>query len=43
MTDVQDSVKDVLAADLAFTSEFITQDQARSIGAMAWFGEKYGD
>ena len=43
MNDVQDRVNDVLAADLAVTAEVMTQDHARSIGAMALFGEKYGD
>jgi len=43
MADVQDRVNHVLTQDLAVTAEVMTQDQARSIGAMALFGEKYGD
>ncbi|HAM24260.1 MAG TPA: alanine--tRNA ligase, partial [Actinobacteria bacterium] len=43
MLDVQDRVNDILAADLAVTAEVMSQQQARDIGAMALFGEKYGD
>jgi len=43
MADVEARVNDVLAEDLAVTAEIMTQDAARSIGAMALFGEKYGD
>jgi alanyl-tRNA synthetase len=43
LRDVEATVNDVLAADLAVTAEIMTQEQARSIGAMALFGEKYGD
>ena len=43
MADVEARVNDMLAEDLAVTAEIMTQDAARSIGAMALFGEKYGD
>ena len=33
----------MLAADLDVRAEVMTQEQARDIGAMALFGEKYGD
>ena len=33
----------MLAEDLAVHAEVMTQAQAREIGAMALFGEKYGD
>jgi alanyl-tRNA synthetase len=43
MRDVEQEVNEVLAADLAVQAEVMTQDQARASGAMALFGEKYGD
>jgi alanyl-tRNA synthetase len=43
MNDVEAMVNDVLAQDLAVHAEYMSQDQARSTGAMALFGEKYGD
>ncbi len=43
LTDVEQEVNEVLAADLAVRAEVMTQDQARAAGAMALFGEKYGD
>ncbi len=43
MMDVQDRVNEVLAADLAVTAQIMTQEEAKNIGAMALFGEKYGD
>ena len=43
MTDVEQEVNEVLAADLDVRAEVMTQDQARTAGAMALFGEKYGD
>jgi alanyl-tRNA synthetase len=43
MADVEARVNDVLAADLAVHAEYMTQDAARAAGAMALFGEKYGD
>ncbi len=43
MGDVEDRVNTLLLDDLEVTAEYMTQDQARAIGAMALFGEKYGD
>ncbi|MFC6238342.1 alanine--tRNA ligase [Longivirga aurantiaca] len=43
MADVEARVNDVLAEDLAVTAEIMSQEQARAAGAMALFGEKYGD
>jgi alanyl-tRNA synthetase len=43
MRDVEQEVNEVLSADLAVRAEIMSQDQAREIGAMALFGEKYGD
>ena len=43
LADVEARVNDVLLDNLLVTSEFMTQEQARATGAMALFGEKYGD
>ncbi len=43
MADVEDRVNTVLLDDLEVTADYMTQDQARAVGAMALFGEKYGD
>jgi alanyl-tRNA synthetase len=43
MRDVEQEVNEVLSADLAVRAEIMTQQQARDAGAMALFGEKYGD
>ncbi|MGH3444126.1 MAG: alanine--tRNA ligase, partial [Nocardioidaceae bacterium] len=43
MADVEARVNDLVLADLAVQAELMTQDEARSSGAMALFGEKYGD
>jgi alanyl-tRNA synthetase len=43
LADVEARVNDVLAEDLAVRAEIMSQDQARAAGAMALFGEKYGD
>jgi len=43
MADVEARVNDVLAQDLAVHAEYMSQEQARAAGAMALFGEKYGD
>ena len=43
MADVEARVNDVLAEDLAVHAEYMSQEAARAIGAMALFGEKYGD
>jgi alanyl-tRNA synthetase len=43
MADVESRVNSVLEQDLAVHAEYMTQDAARAAGAMALFGEKYGD
>ncbi|HEY5134927.1 MAG TPA: alanine--tRNA ligase [Candidatus Nanopelagicales bacterium] len=43
MADVEARVNDVLAEDLPVHAAYMTQDEARASGAMALFGEKYGD
>jgi alanyl-tRNA synthetase len=43
MADVEARVNDVLAEDLVVHAEYMSQEAARAIGAMALFGEKYGD
>ena len=43
LRDVEQEVNEVLAADLDVRAEVMTQDEARAAGAMALFGEKYGD
>ena len=43
LNEVESRVNTVLLDDLPVTAEYMTQDDARSIGAMALFGEKYGD
>jgi alanyl-tRNA synthetase len=43
MADVEARVNSVLLDDLPVHAEIMTQAQAREIGAMALFGEKYGD
>ena len=43
LTDVEQEVNEILAADLEVSAEIMSQEQARSVGAMALFGEKYGD
>ena len=43
MNDVEDRVNTLLLDDLVVTAENMSQEQARAIGAMALFGEKYGD
>jgi alanyl-tRNA synthetase len=43
LRDVEQRVNTLLADDLEVTAEVMTQEQARSAGAMALFGEKYGD
>ncbi len=43
MRDVEDRVNTLLLEDLPVTAEYMSQDAARKIGAMALFGEKYGD
>ncbi len=43
LRDVEQEVNEVLAADLDVRAEVMTQEQAVATGAMALFGEKYGD
>ncbi len=43
LRDVESRVNEVLLEDLAVRAEVMTQTQAREAGAMALFGEKYGD
>jgi alanyl-tRNA synthetase len=43
MVDVEARVNDLVLADLAVHAETMSQDEARRSGAMALFGEKYGD
>jgi alanyl-tRNA synthetase len=43
LADVEARVNSVLIDDLAVRAEVMTQAQARATGAMALFGEKYGD
>jgi alanyl-tRNA synthetase len=43
LRDVEARVNTLLIEDLEVHAEVMTQDQARSAGAMALFGEKYGD
>jgi alanyl-tRNA synthetase len=43
LVDVEARVNEILADDLGVSSEIMTQAQAKAIGAMALFGEKYGE
>lgn len=43
LADVEARVNQLLLDNLAVTAELMTQEQARATGAMALFGEKYGD
>jgi alanyl-tRNA synthetase len=43
LSDVEQRVNEVLIDDLAVTAHHMPIDEARSSGAMALFGEKYGD
>ncbi len=43
MQTVEERVNHMLLEDLAVTAQNMTQDEARKMGAMALFGEKYGD
>ena len=43
LNDVEGRVNALLLNNLAVTAEVMTQDAAKKIGAMALFGEKYGD
>jgi len=43
LADVEQQVNEVLVADLPVRAFVTTQEEARRIGALALFGEKYGD
>lgn len=43
MTEVEERVNEVLIDDLAVHANLMSQAEARAMGAMALFGEKYGD
>jgi alanyl-tRNA synthetase len=43
LTDVEQQVNEVLLRDLEVHAFITSQDEARRLGAMALFGEKYGD
>ncbi len=43
MQTVESKVNEMLLEDLAVTAQNMTQAEARKMGAMALFGEKYGD
>ena len=43
LNDVESRVNELLIADLQVHAEVMSQDAARALGAMALFGEKYGD
>ena len=43
LADVEARVNDLLVADLEVHAEIMSQEQAMAAGAMALFGEKYGD
>ncbi len=43
LDEVEARVNALLLDDLAITAEVMSQDEAKKIGAMALFGEKYGD
>jgi alanyl-tRNA synthetase len=43
MADVEARVNDLVLADMAVHAEIMTQEEAVRSGAMALFGEKYGD
>jgi alanyl-tRNA synthetase len=43
LNDVEERVNEVLLSDLGVSAQLMSQDEARAMGAMALFGEKYGD
>jgi alanyl-tRNA synthetase len=43
LADAEQMVNEVLRDDLAVTAEIMSQPEAKAMGAMALFGEKYGD
>ena len=43
LADAEQLVNEVLVDDLAVTAQIMSQPEAKAMGAMALFGEKYGD
>ena len=43
LSEVEERVNEVLIEDLQVEANLMSQEQARAMGAMALFGEKYGD
>jgi alanyl-tRNA synthetase len=43
LRDTEDQVNEVLVHDLGVRAYYTSQDEARAMGALALFGEKYGD
>ena len=43
LSEVEQHVNEVLIDDLVVSAQTMTQDEARAMGAMALFGEKYGE
>ena len=43
LNDVESRVNELLIADLQVHAQVMSQDEAKALGAMALFGEKYGD
>jgi alanyl-tRNA synthetase len=43
LAEIERMVSDAVSADMAVTTDISTPDQAKARGAMALFGEKYGD
>ncbi|MFD4995461.1 alanine--tRNA ligase [Streptomyces buecherae] len=43
LTDVEQKINDVLSRELDVTAEVMSMDEAKKQGAIAEFGEKYGD
>ena len=43
LSEVEERVNSMLIEDLSVHAELMSQEQARAMGAMALFGEKYGD
>ena len=43
LAEVESRVNEILLEDLAVSAQVMTQSEARAMGAMALFGEKYGD
>ena len=43
LADVEQRVNELLIDDLAVTAQVMSQPEAKAMGAMALFGEKYGD